>query len=48
MDAEFDSGKVTERGLVTFKNMGDGPWMEDGQQLRPCWTESTFGRLIDC
>ncbi|KAF2302927.1 hypothetical protein GH714_011129 [Hevea brasiliensis] len=45
VDAEFDSGKVTEQGLVTFAKMGNGPWMEDGQQLKPCWTESTFDQI---
>lgn len=48
MDTEFDSGRVMEQGLVTFTKMGNGPWMEDGQQLKPCWTESSFGRSMEC
>ncbi|OAY54522.1 protein MANNAN SYNTHESIS-RELATED 2 [Manihot esculenta] len=45
VDTEFDSGRVMEQGLVTFTKMGKGPWMEDGQQLKPCWTESSFDQV---
>ncbi|XP_065852426.1 protein MANNAN SYNTHESIS-RELATED 2-like [Euphorbia lathyris] len=44
-DVEFDSGemKLSEQGLASFAK--DGPWMEDGQELKPCWTKSSFDKV---
>jgi len=45
-DVEFDSEKVSDQGLVTFsKKSTNGPWIESGQELKPCWKESTLGRF---
>ena len=45
-DVEFDSEKVSEQGLVTFsKKSTNGPWVEGGLELKPCWKESNFGRF---
>ncbi|KAJ6349754.1 hypothetical protein OIU78_006038 [Salix suchowensis] len=42
-DVEFDSEKVSEQGVVSFsKRSTNGPWIESGQELKPCWKESTF------
>lgn len=44
-DAEFDSGKVTEHRLVAFSKTSNGPWMENTQELKPCWKESNFDQV---
>ncbi|KAG6764989.1 protein MANNAN SYNTHESIS-RELATED 2-like [Populus alba x Populus x berolinensis] len=45
-DVEFDSEKVSDQGLVTFsKKSTNGPWIESGQELKPCWKESTFDEV---
>ncbi|EEF34090.1 protein MANNAN SYNTHESIS-RELATED 2 [Ricinus communis] len=44
-DVEFDSGKVTEHGLVTFAKSTNGPWIEDAQELKPCWSKSNFDEV---
>ncbi|KAI5575644.1 hypothetical protein BDE02_10G225400 [Populus trichocarpa] len=42
-DVEFDGEKVSEQGLVTFsKKSTNGPWVEGGLELKPCWKESNF------
>ncbi|KAG5239452.1 protein MANNAN SYNTHESIS-RELATED [Salix suchowensis] len=42
-DVEFESEKVSEQGVVSFsKRSTNGPWIESGQELKPCWKESTF------
>lgn len=31
---------------MTFsKKSTNGPWIENGQELKPCWKESTLGRF---
>ncbi|KAJ8756293.1 hypothetical protein K2173_025105 [Erythroxylum novogranatense] len=39
-DLEFHGGKVSKQGLATFSKTSDGPWVVDGEQLKPCWTRS--------
>ncbi|XP_031250308.1 protein MANNAN SYNTHESIS-RELATED 2-like [Pistacia vera] len=40
-----DVAKVAEQGLYTIANMGKGPWLEDGQELKPCWSKSNYDEL---
>ncbi|XP_044495873.1 protein MANNAN SYNTHESIS-RELATED 2-like [Mangifera indica] len=40
-----DVAMVAEQGLHTIAKMGKGPWLEDGQELKPCWSKSNFDVL---
>lgn len=40
-----DVAMVAEQGLHTIAKMGKGPWLEDGQEIKPCWSKSNFGKL---
>ncbi|CAN0880508.1 Protein MANNAN SYNTHESIS-RELATED 2 [Linum grandiflorum] len=40
-DVEFDSGRMMEK----FSMKSNGPWMEESQELKPCWTKkSEYGK----
>lgn len=41
-----DVAKVAEEGLRTIAKLSKGPWLEDGEQLKPCWSKTNFGNLI--
>ncbi|KAK9281120.1 hypothetical protein L1049_004013 [Liquidambar formosana] len=38
-DVQFDSSKATEQSLATVSRASKGPWKEDGQELKSCWTK---------
>ncbi|RWR91480.1 GDP-fucose protein O-fucosyltransferase [Cinnamomum micranthum f. kanehirae] len=37
-DFSFDEMKVEEKGAATLSRLSKGPWKEDDQILKPCWT----------
>ncbi|KAF8400233.1 hypothetical protein HHK36_013530 [Tetracentron sinense] len=39
LGVHFDTITVTEQSLVTLPRVSKGPWTEDGQELKPCWTK---------
>ncbi|CAN1298618.1 Protein MANNAN SYNTHESIS-RELATED 2 [Linum perenne] len=42
-DVEFDSGD----GMEKFTMKSNGPWMEERQELRPCWKKAGFDEIED-
>ncbi|KAK1578150.1 hypothetical protein Q3G72_027928 [Acer saccharum] len=41
-----DVAKVAEQGLFTLtKRSGKGPWLEDGSELKPCWSKTNFDEI---
>ncbi|KAK1578910.1 hypothetical protein Q3G72_034068 [Acer saccharum] len=41
-----DVAKVAEQGLFTLtKRSGKGPWLEDGSELKPCWSKTNFDKI---
>ncbi|KAK1577420.1 hypothetical protein Q3G72_021606 [Acer saccharum] len=41
-----DATKVAEQGLFTLtKWSGKGPWLEDGSELKPCWSKTNFDEI---
>lgn len=42
-DSRFDNAKSTEKSLATFQGENTGPWRDDTQVPKPCWTKPTSG-----
>ncbi|KAH9716102.1 protein MANNAN SYNTHESIS-RELATED 1 [Citrus sinensis] len=40
-----DVAKVAEEGLRTIAKLSKGPWLEDGEQLKPCWSKTNFDEI---
>ncbi|OMO76106.1 GDP-fucose protein O-fucosyltransferase [Corchorus capsularis] len=44
-DSQFDNANLIENdGLVTLSKRSKGPWIEDSQELKPCWSK-TFDEI---
>ncbi|KAK9022451.1 hypothetical protein V6N11_002713 [Hibiscus sabdariffa] len=42
-DVQFDSANtIANDGLVKLSKRSKGPWMEDIQELKPCWSRTDF------
>ncbi|TXG69540.1 hypothetical protein EZV62_004475 [Acer yangbiense] len=42
----LDVAKVAEQGLFTLtKRSGKGTWLEDGSELKPCWSKTNFDEI---
>lgn len=37
-DIPFDEMKIKDRSVTTLSRLGKGPWKEDDQMMKPCWT----------
>ncbi|XP_022720870.1 uncharacterized protein LOC111278536 [Durio zibethinus] len=45
-DTQFDSANVIEKdGLVKLSKRSKGPWIEDSQELKPCWRTTNFDEI---
>lgn len=41
-DARFDDAKVSQQSHVTVLKVKKGPWTDDGQELKTCWTQPSL------
>ncbi|KAA8541545.1 hypothetical protein F0562_022697 [Nyssa sinensis] len=39
---QYDNAKTSEHSLVTRTRGNNGPWKEDGLDVKPCWTKPTL------
>ncbi|GMI91978.1 Mannan Synthesis Related 2 [Hibiscus trionum] len=45
-DVQFDSANtIVNDGLVKLSKRSKGPWMEDIQELKPCWSRTDFDEI---
>ncbi|KAK8551084.1 hypothetical protein V6N13_119574 [Hibiscus sabdariffa] len=45
-DVQFDSANtIANDGLVKLSKRSKGPWMEDIQELKPCWRRTDFDEI---
>ncbi|XP_021297262.1 uncharacterized protein LOC110426369 [Herrania umbratica] len=45
-DSQFDNSNVIENdGLVKLSKGSKGPWIEDSQELKPCWSKTAFDEI---
>ncbi|KAK3206457.1 hypothetical protein Dsin_020503 [Dipteronia sinensis] len=40
-------GDVQGLFTLTKRSSGRGPWLEDGSELKPCWSNTSFDEIID-
>uniref|UniRef100_A0A5B7A8W2 O-fucosyltransferase family protein n=1 Tax=Davidia involucrata TaxID=16924 RepID=A0A5B7A8W2_DAVIN len=40
--SHYDNAKTSEHNLVTLPRASNGPWKEDGLDIKPCWTKPTL------
>lgn len=41
----YDATKASEQSLATLPKETDGPWKEDGLNLKPCWPKPVLGLI---
>ncbi|GLU17458.1 hypothetical protein SLE2022_338240 [Rubroshorea leprosula] len=45
-DAQFESSRLIEQdGLVRLAKRSKGPWIRDGELLKPCWTKTALDEV---
>ncbi|XWS20635.1 hypothetical protein CRYUN_Cryun31cG0119600 [Craigia yunnanensis] len=45
-DTQFDNGNVIKKdGLVKLSKRSKGPWIEDSQELKQCWSTTAFHEI---
>ncbi|CAL5423146.1 unnamed protein product [Camellia sinensis] len=42
----YDNVKFTEHTAITHARASNGPWKEDGLDLKPCWTKPSLEEAI--
>lgn len=45
-DTDFDSIETMEHVITVSRKTAAGPWKEDDEELKPCWSKPDLGTLL--